>query len=63
MVRNYDYCEVDQRLSRMIEMAEELGVTLDDVVRSVGRADQRTFLALSEIASKRPRNMKSNVTP
>jgi hypothetical protein len=53
----------DLRLDRLIELADETGMTLDELVKLVGRADQSTFLAFSESASMRPRYMKSNDRP
>ena len=47
--------EVDRRLDRMIEIAEEIGVSLDEVVKTIGRADQNIFLAVSDNPSKFPR--------
>lgn len=55
--------EVDKRLDRMIELAEETGYTLDEVVEAVGRADQSTFRAVSDNPSLLPRYMKSSVSP
>ena len=46
---------VDQRLDRMIEIAEELDVKLDLVVQHMGRCDQSTFEALSDNPSLLPR--------
>ncbi|MCG7624154.1 hypothetical protein MHM97_12365 [Epibacterium sp. Ofav1-8] len=54
---------VDKRLDRMIEIADELDVPLDHVVKHIGRSDQRAFEAVSERPSLLPRYMKSNVTP
>lgn len=54
---------VDQRLDRMIEIAQELGVPLDHVVACIGRAPQREFLRFSGNLSLIPRYMKSNVSP
>ncbi len=54
---------VDKRLDRMIEIADELDVPLDHVVKHIGRCDQRAFEAVSERPSLLPRYMKSNVTP
>jgi hypothetical protein len=54
---------VDDRLDRMIEIANETGATLDDVVKAIGRADQSTFLAVSDNPSLLPRYMKSKVSP
>jgi len=55
--------EIDRRLDRMIEVADELDVPLDHVVKHMGRCDQRTFEALSERPSRLPRYTKSSVTP
>lgn len=46
---------VDQRLDRMIEIADLLGVKLDLVVKHMGRCDQSTFEAFSESPSRLPR--------
>jgi len=54
---------VDKRLDRMIEIADELNVPLDHVVKYIGRCDQRAFEAVSDKPSLLPRYMKSNVTP
>lgn len=55
--------EIDRRLDRMIQIADELDVTLDHVVAHMGRVDQSTFDALSASPSRLPRYMKSNVSP
>ncbi len=47
----------------MIEIADELNVPLDHVVKHIGRCDQRTFDAVSDSPSLLPRYMKSKVTP
>ncbi len=54
---------VDERLDRMIQIADELGVSLDYVVRHIGRADQRTFEAVSARPSRLPRYIQSKVKP
>lgn len=54
---------VDVRLDRMMEIAQDQDVTLDEVVRAIGRADQRIFDAVSERPSRLPRYMKSKVNP
>lgn len=54
---------VDDRLDRMIEIADQLNVTLDHVVKHMGRVDQRTFDDLSESPSRLPRYTKSSDTP
>lgn len=53
----------DQRLNRMIEIADEAGVTLDEVVAALARCDQRTFDAVSANPSTLPRYTKSSVKP
>lgn len=55
--------EVDQRLDRMIEIADELDVPLDHVVEHMGRVDQSTFDALSDNPSRLPRYTQSKVSP
>lgn len=55
--------EVDRRLDRMIEIADQLDVPLDDIVRAVGRVDQSTFDAFSDKPSRLPRYMKSRERP
>jgi len=55
--------EIDRRLDRMIEIAEELDVPLDHVVRHMGRVDQRTFRKLSDNPSRLPRYTQSRVKP
>lgn len=57
------YGIADERLDRMIEVADELGVPLDHVVEHMGRCDQRTFLAFSDNPSSLPRYTKSRVSP
>ena len=55
--------EIDRRLDRMIEICDEVDLTLDEVVRAIGRVDQKTFLAFSDRPSSLPRYMKSKVSP
>lgn len=55
--------EIDRRLDRMIEIADEIDVPLDHVVLHMGRCDQRTFDALSDNPSLLPRYTKSSVKP
>lgn len=55
--------EIDRRLDRMIEIADELDVPLDHVVAHMGRCDQSTFRAFSDNPSLLPRYMKSSVRP
>lgn len=58
-----DVAEIDRRLDRMIEIADELDVPLDHVVAQMGRCDQKSFLAFSDNPSSLPRYMKSSVRP
>lgn len=55
--------EVDVRLDRMIEIANERDVPLDHVVKCIGRADQTIFDAVSANPSRLPIYMKSSVSP
>jgi hypothetical protein len=55
--------DVDDRLDRMIQIAEVLDVPLDHVVKHIGRADQRTFEAVSANPSRLPRYIQSSVKP
>lgn len=54
---------VDDRLDRMIEIAELLNVPLDHVVKHMGRCDQSEFLRLSGNPSTLPRYTQSKVRP
>jgi hypothetical protein len=54
---------IDQRLDRMIEIAEQMDVPLDHVVAHIGRCGQRDFDAVSDNPSRLPRYMKSKVSP
>lgn len=54
---------VDERLDDMIRIAEATGVSLDDVVRAIGRQSERDFRAVSDNPSLLPRYMKSSVRP
>lgn len=47
----------DERLDRMIEIAESEGLTLDYVVKHLGRCDHKTFKAFSDNPSLLPRKM------
>jgi hypothetical protein len=53
----------DRRLDRMIEIAEQTGLALDDVVRAIGRVDHKTFRRLSDNPSDLPRYIQSSVRP
>lgn len=55
--------EVDRRLDRMIEIAEQTGLSLDDVVKAIGRVDQKTFNAFSDKPSSLPLYIASRVSP
>lgn len=55
--------EVDRRLDRMIEVADQLDVPLDHVVEHMGWCSQSDFLRLSGNPSLLPRYTKSSVTP
>jgi len=47
--------EIDKRLDRMIEVADELNVSLDHVVKHMGRCSQSRFKTLSDSPSSLPR--------
>lgn len=55
--------QVDTRLDRMIEMADETGYTLDQIVAAIGRVDQRDFARVSGNVSLLPLYMKSKDKP
>jgi len=55
--------DIDRRLDRMIEIADELQISLDCVVKYIGRCDQSTFDAVSDNPSLLPRYMKSRSSP
>ena len=55
--------EIDDRLDRMIEIADELDVPLDHVVEYMGRCDHKTFLAFSDKPDLLPRYTKSRSKP
>lgn len=52
--------DVDRRLDRMIEIADEIDVSLDHVVKHLGYCDETTFLMLSGNPLSLPRYMKSS---
>lgn len=54
---------VDDRLDRMIEIADETGLSLDEVVKLIGRVDQKTFRKFSDNPSSLPRYIASRVSP
>jgi hypothetical protein len=47
----------------MIQLADETGHSLDDVVRAIGRADQNIFREVSDNPSRLSLYMKSKVSP
>ncbi len=54
---------IDKRLDRMIQIADETGLTLDEVVAAIGRADYRTFRKFSAMPSSLPLYIQSKVSP
>lgn len=63
LIRDEGMKVVDLRLDRMIEIAQMLDVTLDLVVKTIGRADQSAFAAVSDNPDLLPKYIKSNVRP
>lgn len=57
------YSQIDDRLDDLIYLADETGVSLDLLVRDVGRIDQNTFRALVGNPSSLPRYIASKVSP
>lgn len=55
--------DLDERLDRMIQIADETGESLDVVVAAIGRVDQSAFDAVSDNPSRLPRYKKSSVKP
>lgn len=53
----------DKRLDDLIRIADQAGLTLDDVVKAIGRADQSTFEEFSDNPSRLPRYIQSRVKP
>lgn len=53
----------ESRLDRMIEIAREYDVSLDDVVAAMDHLGVISFRALSESASTLPKYIKSKVNP
>jgi len=53
----------DLRLDRMIQIADETGLTLDQVVQAIGRAEGKTFRMFSDSPSSLPRYIASRVRP
>jgi len=54
---------IDRRLNRMIQIADETGLTLDQVVAAIGRADQSTFRKFSGTPPSLPLYIASSVKP
>jgi hypothetical protein len=54
---------IDRRLDRMIQIADETGLTLDQVVAAIGRTDQSTFRKFSGTPSSLPLYIASSVKP
>lgn len=55
--------DVEDRADRMIAIAEQHDLPLDEVVRVMARCDQSTFDALSANPSLLPRYIQSSVSP
>lgn len=53
----------DRRLDRMIEIARDMDMPLDDVVFYMGRCSETAFRAFSDNPSLLPIKRKSNVKP
>lgn len=53
----------DQRLDEMIRMAEKSGLSLDAIIRSIGRVDQMTFDAVAANVSLLPMYIQSSDRP
>jgi hypothetical protein len=53
----------DERLEKMIRLAEVTGQPLDLIVEKLRYLDHKTFVALSDNPSRLPRYMKSSVKP
>jgi hypothetical protein len=51
------------RLDRMIAIANELDLTLDEVVAAIGRISQMEFDALNDNPSRLPLYIQSKVSP
>ena len=54
---------VDDRLDRMIAIADETGMSLDEIVRVMGRCNQSTFDALSANPDLLPKYIQSSDRP
>lgn len=55
--------EVDERLDFMIQVAVEMDISLDVVVKALGRCSQSDFLRISGNPSDLPKYIKSSVSP
>ena len=55
--------DADSRLDRMIQLADETGLTLDEVVRALARCPYSDFLRLSGNPSALPLYIQSKVRP
>lgn len=53
----------DERLDKMIQIADETGLSLDVLVRKIGRVDQITFDALTVNPSRLLRYIQSSDKP
>lgn len=53
----------DRRLDRMIEIADQLDVPLDHVVKHMGRCDYKVFRRFSDNPESLPRYIQSKSTP
>ncbi len=53
----------ENRMDRLIELAEETGFSLDAIVRALARCDQTIFDAVSDNPSLLPRYIQSSVSP
>lgn len=54
---------LDDRLDAMMRIADQSGLTLDEVVGAIGRADQTIFDTFSERPSRLPRYIQSKDKP
>lgn len=61
--KKFDYTIVDKRLDSLIELCDETGHSLDQLVLAIGRIDQNTFRACCETPSILPRYIASSVKP
>lgn len=53
--------ELELRLDRMIELADETGYSLDDIVKAIGRAPQSLFSQVSDNPDLLPRYIQSRL--